>query len=482
MLFNSLEFLIFLPIVVILFFSTTQRFRWVILLVASYYFYMSWNPAYIVLIVFSTLIDYLAGRKISSSKSQFTRKAFLVLSLSVNLGLLFFFKYFNFVIGEVFNFTSISGNESNIFAHQFLLPVGISFYTFQTMSYTIDVYNGKTKVEKHLGIFAVFVSFFPQLVAGPIERAGHLIHQLKEKKHLHFRNFQFGLIRILWGLFKKVVIADRLAGMVNIVYNSPEDYNGLQLLFATFFFAFQIYCDFSGYSDIAIGTARLFGIRLMENFRTPYFSNSIGEFWHRWHISLSTWFRDYVYIPLGGNRGVKWRWYYNIFITFVISGFWHGANWTFLIWGAIHGSILVLEKLKREYIYFKSFNKNIIPKLVKVIWIFALVCFSWIFFRANSIDDAFLIISKLTDISSPLAHNLRGQMLYLGQPLWRFVGVLILILFLLCLEYLINSKKISEIHLIRKHPAVRWSVYTSFILVILVFGVFELDEFIYFQF
>jgi D-alanyl-lipoteichoic acid acyltransferase DltB (MBOAT superfamily) len=443
---------------------------------------MSWNPAYIGLIVFSTLIDYIAGRKIAASSNSITRKSFLILSLSVNLGLLFFYKYFNFIVGEVNHLSAALGNDTAVFAHQFLLPVGISFYTFQTMSYTIDVYNGKTKPEKHLGIFAVFVSFFPQLVAGPIERAGHLIHQIREKKQIHFRNFQFGLIRILWGLFKKVVIADRLASMVNTVYNSPGEYTGWQLIFATVFFTFQIYCDFSGYSDIAIGTARMFGVRLMENFRTPYLAQSIGDFWHRWHISLSTWFRDYVYIPIGGSRVVKWRWYYNLFITFVISGFWHGANWTFLAWGAIHGGILVLENMLKQNKYAPKIK---IPKILipfKVLWIFTLASFAWIFFRANTIDDAMTVVTQLFDFSHPLANNIRGQILYLGEPLWRFAGSILLIVSLLILELLINKKRISEIHLIRQRTMVRWSIYTLFIAFILLFGVFELDEFIYFQF
>jgi D-alanyl-lipoteichoic acid acyltransferase DltB (MBOAT superfamily) len=442
---------------------------------------MSWNPTYLGLILFSTLIDYIAGRKIASSQKAFTRKAFLVLSLTVNLGLLFFYKYFNFVSSEVIKVSHLLGYNTGSYIHQFILPVGISFYTFQTMSYTIDVYNGKTKPEKHLGVFAVFVSFFPQLVAGPIERAGHLIHQLRENKVIYFRNFQFGLIRILWGLLKKVVIADRLAIMVNTVYNSPDNFAGWQLIFATIFFAFQIYCDFSGYSDIAIGTARLFGVRLMENFRTPYLSHSIGEFWHRWHISLSTWFRDYLYIPLGGSRVVKWRWYYNLFITFVISGFWHGANWTFLMWGAIHGGILVGENmLKQNKLNLQHFPTFFKP--VKVFWIFCLACFAWIFFRANSITDAFTIIKNMTNFSQPLADNLRGQILYLGQPLWRFAGSIFLIVSLISLEVLINKKKISEIHLIKQKTFIRWSIYCLLVTIILMFGVFELDEFIYFQF
>jgi D-alanyl-lipoteichoic acid acyltransferase DltB (MBOAT superfamily) len=360
------------------------------------------------------------------------------------------------------------------------LPVGISFYTFQTMSYTIDVYNKKLKHEKHLGIFALYVVFFPQLVAGPIERAGHLIKQFKLRSRITYSNFHFGLIRILWGLFKKVVIADRLSFMVNEVYNDVHSYGAIQHMIATVLFAFQIYCDFSGYSDIAIGSARILGIRLMENFKRPYLADSFGNFWHRWHISLSTWFKDYLYIPLGGNRVVKWRWYYNLFITFLISGLWHGANWTFVIWGGLHGILLIIENLPSKK--HSSLLKKYIPRLIRISYIFIIVLISWVFFRANNIDDAFYIIKKLPEISFNLASVYHGQILYLGQPLWRFTGSIFLIVFLVIIDVLIEKNKFSETKFIKYPIYKRWSIYLLLIFSILILGVFELNEFIYFQF
>ncbi|MCL4856946.1 MAG: MBOAT family protein, partial [Flavobacteriales bacterium] len=279
---------------------------------------------------------------------------------------------------------------------ELLLPVGISFYTFQTMSYSIDNYNEKIKPERHLGIFALFVTFFPQLVAGPIERASNLLPQFHKKQLFDYDRISNGLGLMLWGLFKKVVIADRLAIVVNEIYNNPNDYNGLTLVVGTIFFAFQIYCDFSGYSDIAIGAARVLGFDLMKNFNYPYFSKSINEFWKRWHISLSTWFRDYVYIPLGGNRRIKWRWYYNLFITFLISGLWHGANWTFIVWGIIHGTILIIETITIK----KETSNNKFKNGLLMLKTFIIVCLSWVFFRANNIQDAFSILTHIFDFGS----------------------------------------------------------------------------------
>ena len=337
MLFNSLQFIVFFPIVVAAYFALNAKYRWILLLLASYYFYMCWSYKYIVLIMISTVVDYVAGILMYKLEKQRARKLLLLASLTTNLGLLFFFKYFNF-FGDSINFVF---ERFNIFArvpaYEYLLPVGISFYTFQTLSYTIDIYRRKQKPEYHFGRFALFVSFFPQLVAGPIERSVNLIPQFRQDFKFEYERVKEGILLMVWGFFKKVVIADRLAEYVNLVYNNPADFAGLQNVIATFFFSFQIYCDFSGYSDIAIGSALIMGYRLMTNFRRPYFAASIGEFWHRWHISLSTWFRDYVYISLGGNRVVKWRYYYNLFITFLVSGLWHGAEWTFVIWGAIHG-------------------------------------------------------------------------------------------------------------------------------------------------
>ncbi|MBN2311845.1 MAG: MBOAT family protein, partial [Candidatus Hydrogenedentes bacterium] len=337
MLFNSYQFLIFFPVVACLHFMLPHRWRWLLLLLASYAFYMAWVPSYIILILVSTLVDYVAAILISRTEVKAKRTAFLMLSLFTNFGLLFTFKYFNFFNESLRVLFDYFGIAYSIPASHFLLPVGISFYTFQTLSYTIEVYRGRQECERRFGIFALYVAFFPQLVAGPIERPQNLLKQFFVRQRFDPARATSGLQLLLWGMFKKVVIADRLALVVDQVYNGDAySYHGASLYVATFFFAFQIYCDFSGYSDIAIGTARLLGFDLMKNFDRPYSARSIGEFWQRWHISLSTWFRDYVYIPLGGSRVAVPRWYLNLAITFTVSGLWHGANWTFVIWGALH--------------------------------------------------------------------------------------------------------------------------------------------------
>jgi alginate O-acetyltransferase complex protein AlgI len=345
MLFNSLHFLFFFPAVVALYFATPARYRWALLLAASYYFYAAWRLEYVVLIMVSTLADYLCGLRMGRLATKRERKPWLILTLVVNLGLLFVFKYLDF-FGDSLRALF---NQFNIFydvpAYNLLLPVGISFYTFQTLSYSIEVYRGNQKPERHLGIFALYVSFFPQLVAGPIERSTRLLPQFWVQHGFDASRAASGFRLILWGFFKKIVIADRLAIYVNDVYGNPGAQDGLTLLVATYFFAFQIYCDFSAYSDIAIGSARIMGYDLMQNFRRPYFARSIQEFWQRWHISLSTWFRDYVYIPLGGNRVPKWRWYVNLMAVFLVSGLWHGAAWTFVVWGALHGGYLIVGVL-----------------------------------------------------------------------------------------------------------------------------------------
>ena len=355
MLFNSFAFVIFFIVVLFLYYSIPKQYRWMLLLAGSYFFYMCWKVEYIVLIIASTLIDYLVGLRLSKTENSSTRTLLLVISILTNLGILFTYKYMNF-FGENINF--LANYLANAYASQYgmsahaqypllklLLPVGISFYTFQSMSYTIDVYRRVTTPEKHLGYFAVYVSFFPQLVAGPIERSNHLLPQFREDRQATSAEMVAGLRLMLWGAFKKIVIADQISVVVNTVYETPQEYSGPFLLLATFFFAMQIYCDFSGYSDIAIGCAKTMGFDLMTNFRRPYFASSLGEFWRRWHISLSTWFRDYVYFPLGGNRVAPWAVYLNILTVFIISGLWHGAAWTFIIWGLIHGLILVAERL-----------------------------------------------------------------------------------------------------------------------------------------
>lgn len=494
MLFNSLEFLFFLPIVIFLYFAIPHRFRWILMLVASYTFYMFWRVDYSLILIFSTIIDYVCGRMMSRlSFENPYRKVWLWISLVSNLGILFIFKYFNFFNSAAKDLATFFGVEYAIPSLELLLPMGISFYTFQTMSYSIDVYNNRVKAEKHFGIFALFVTFFPQLVAGPIERAENLLNQLRRKNSFDFDRLLYGLQLIGWGLFKKVVIADRLARLVNEVYNDPTSYQGLPLVLATIFFAFQIYCDFSGYSDIAIGSARILGYDLMVNFKRPYFSKSIKEFWSRWHISLSTWFRDYVYIPLGGNRVVKWRWYYNVFIVFLISGVWHGANWTFIIWGALHGFYQISSFVFNRYILKVSnfIRVNKFPFLLKVSNIFItflLVCFAWIFFRANSLSDAIYIVKNLhvgffQDIVYSVSNfnGLRNSLLYLNHDFETFVLAVLGVIILIFVEF-VNRSKVHSFSLPTNSRIGFVTAAYLLILAILLFGVFDSNAFIYFQF
>lgn len=481
MLFNSLQFLVFFPLVIIFFFAIPHRIRWILLLIASYYFYMSWKAEYIILILVSTLIDYYAGLKMSTKATKKERKKYLYLSIFVNLGLLFTFKYYNFFSESLYEFLSLM--KINIPQHLLtvLLPIGISFYTFQTLSYSIDIYNGKIKPERHLGKFALFVSFFPQLVAGPIERAGNILPQLNKKITFDYVRVTNGLKLMAWGYFKKLVIADRLAPFVDTVYNNPAEHFGFQIILATFFFAIQIYCDFSGYSDIAIGAARIMGINLMRNFNRPYFSKSIREFWKRWHISLSTWFRDYLYFPLGGNQVVKWRWYYNLFIVFLISGLWHGANWTFLIWGALHGIYLIIGITTKKG--WDRLNNLIgidqvhgIRKFIQVISTFILVCIAWIFFRSNSVSDSFLLFKNMIKIS----HN-QINLNILGEDHYNLLLSFLFIFILESVHFMQRKRKLINI-LTSKHFYIRWTIYLILMLFIINFGVYETKEFIYFQF
>ncbi len=480
MLFNSLEFIIFFPIIVAAYFALNPKYRWILLLLASYYFYMCWNYKYIVLIMASTIIDYISGIAIYRTKVKKAKVLFLLASLFTNLGLLFFFKYFNFFgssINAIFE-------QFNIFyevkAYDYLLPVGISFYTFQTLSYTIDIFTGKGKPEYHFGKFALYVSFFPQLVAGPIERSTNLLPQFHKNYTFNYERVKNGILLMCWGFFKKVVIADRLAEYVNMVYNNPEQHEGLQNIIATFFFSFQIYCDFSGYSDIAIGAAMIMGYKLMTNFRRPYLSASIREFWSRWHISLSTWFRDYLYIPLGGNRVVKWRWYYNLFITFLISGLWHGAEWTFVIWGALHGFYLVFaiwtNKIRTKVNNALGLTKNpSLHRVIQVLITFVLVYFSWIFFRANNTADAFLIIKK-TFFFSP------DDVLNLFEFKTDFILALVSIGLLLTIEIFEERFGLYEKKIKTLNRPVKWLILAGLIATVFVLGVWDEADFLYFQF
>ncbi len=406
--FNSWQFLVFLPIVVLLYFILPHRFRWVMLLIASYIFYMSWNPWLIFLITFTTGVSFLAGLLMELYKSKKVKKACLIVTLVCCIGVLFFFKYFEFSVNFVIDIINLGGAQIADYSISLILPVGISFYTFQTLSYVIDVYRGKIKAERHLGYYALFVTYFPQLVAGPIERPENLIPQLKTPHKFDKEDFAVGLRIMLVGFFKKVVIADGVASVVNAVYNNIVAANGLTVLIATVLFAVQIYCDFSGYTDIAIGVARMMGIKLSDNFRMPYLATSIKDFWRRWHISLTSWFTDYVYIPLGGNRCKPWRWAINVMAVFLLSGLWHGAAWTFVIWGCIHGVYQIIGRIKNVALKkLENKCKRKIPEdngaivFFKRFVTFALVCFAWIFFRGNSLTDCGVAITKLfTDWSN----------------------------------------------------------------------------------
>ena len=471
MLFNSLEFLVFFLLVFVLF-ARIPRARIFVLLVASYAFYMNWQVEYILLIITSTIIDYWAAIKIHATQGL-RKKIFLGISLASNLSILFFFKYFNFFSSSLKTLASAFGHAYQPFLTDVLLPVGISFYTFQTLSYSIDVYRGHIKPEKSLPTFALFVSFFPQLIAGPIERAGSLINQLKNNLCLSTPNIVVGCRFILWGLFKKVVIADRLALLVDPVFKAPESYGAVVTLIAAIGFAFQIYCDFAGYSYMAIGLARVFGIHLMTNFKAPYFSKSVREFWGRWHISLSTWFRDYLYIPLGGNRVAIWKWYRNLFITFIISGLWHGANWTFIVWGGIHGTFLILEYIISRKWRIQQPSRFL--ALFKWALTFFVVCIAWIFFRADSIDHSLILFQNFSNISFSVT-EIKDQLILTG------IGELNLFIVFFSIIILLLVDRFMDITVISSKPWVRFIYYHVLFFAILIFGITDTNAFIYFQF
>ena len=448
-----------------------HKYRWILLLAASYYFYMSWKVEYIFLIILSTLIDYFSGLMMEKRPDKKSRLPFLILSLVSNLGLLFFFKYFNFAAENLNLLFDKIGIDKDLPLMSFLLPVGISFYTFQTLSYSIDVFYGRQKAEKHLGYFALYVSFFPQLVAGPIERFSRLSPQLKEEHSFNYDNLANGLRLILYGLFIKMVIADNLAPIVDEIYAAPEQFASIDILKGLVFYSFQIYSDFYGYSLIAIGSAKIMGIDIMDNFRTPYLAKNIAEFWQRWHISLSTWFRDYLYFPLGGNRVQKFRWFFNIIIVFVVSGIWHGANWTFLIWGALFGLIYIMEKgfnrlvnTEKEY---KAFSLGHIFLALKT---FILVTLIWIFFRSQSFTDAINIFKLL------YTHlHFEGKALNIPVIVWFWFALFVIS------DFFLYNKRFDT--WVAKMPALgRWTVYSLLIFSIIAFSGVENFPFIYFQF
>ncbi|MCB9046044.1 MAG: MBOAT family protein [Chitinophagales bacterium] len=470
MLFNSLHFVAFFIITTIVYFLLPHRYRWFLLLSISCYFYMAFIPIYILILGFTIVIDYIAGILIEQSERN--KKHLLAMSIVANVGVLCFFKYYNFLNENLTTLLGLASFKNPIPALNIILPIGLSFHTFQAMSYTIEVYRGNQKAEKHLGIYALYVMFYPQLVAGPIERPQNVLHQFYKKVTFDYERVVEGLKLMLWGLFKKIVIADRLAIYVDAVYNNPQHHSGISSAVATVFFAFQIYCDFSGYSTIAIGAAKVLGIDLMENFRRPYLAKSIKEFWSRWHISLSTWFRDYLYIPIGGSRVKFPKYIRNILIVFIISGIWHGASWTFVIWGALHGFYQITEVLLNKYVY-KDKPRSKAVTVLNYITTFVLVCLAWVFFRANTVQDGFTIISNILTFK-------KGG-LFIGFAAGLVYSVL-LIIFLIITEinYEYFNNKFSLIY--SKRPVVREVGYVLLLLTILIIGVFNGGQFIYFQF
>ncbi|WP_020595408.1 MBOAT family O-acyltransferase [Spirosoma panaciterrae] len=510
MLFNSLQFLLFFIVVTLSYFSLKWQGRWILLLVASCYFYMVFQPSYILILFLTIVIDYIAGIWIERSSGR-SRRWLLVLSLISNLGILAFFKYLGFFsenIAGLFDFLdmphiadSVTAGANRVFVkvlHIFgksgissykdnmsILPIGLSFHTFQAMSYTIEVYRGNQKAERHFGIYALYVMFYPQLVAGPIERPQNVLWQFHKTFAYDAENVKAGLMQMAFGLFKKLVIADRLAMLVDYAYGNPAEQNGLTLLAATFFYTFQIYCDFSGYSDVAIGAARVMGFTLMENFRTPYIAQSISEFWRRWHISLSTWFRDYLYIPLGGNRKGEFRQYLNMLIVFLASGLWHGPNWTYVIWGGLNGVYQILAVLRDKLLSKLGFSRtqpslitspvhdresqqSPVRVVINTFITFGLIMLTWVFFRARSVSDALVILKRIGTLSL-------GDTIHSPMNTVEMWFSLFLIVFLLIKEAFVLT--------IPTRSTVQFILLFTFItFVTYLFGVFSSNQFIYFQF
>jgi alginate O-acetyltransferase complex protein AlgI len=480
MIFNSLEFAIFFPIVFFLYWFVTNRSlkaQNILLLVVSYLFYSFWDWRFLFLLMFSTFLDYFTGLRMHDAKTINWKKFWFWLSIGVNLGFLGMFKYYNFFAESFADLLANFGLHVDIWTLQVILPVGISFYTFHGLSYVVDIYKDRIKPERNFVDYAVFVSFFPLLVAGPIERATHLLPQIQKARVFDYTKAIDGMRQILWGLFKKVVVADGCAEWANMIFNDADAYSGSTLFMGAIFFTFQIYCDFSGYSDIALGTARLFGIELLRNFAFPYFSRDIAEFWRRWHISLSTWFRDYLYIPLGGSKGGTWMKIRNTFIIFIVSGFWHGANWTFIIWGALNAVYflpLMLTNLNRNNLEIVAQGKWFpnIREIFGMVITFIMAVFGWIFFRAQDVEHAWKFITGI-----------------FTKDLWKTPNLpeladltIFFILFMLVIEWLGRESKYALEHIdrIRFAPA-RWVFYMVLIVCIIVLSGKE-QEFIYFQF
>lgn len=482
MLFNSINFVVFLPIVFLLYWFITNKslkLQNILLLIASYFFYACWDWRFLLLLMFSTLLDYFTGLKMSGNDNQKSKKLWLWLSITINVGFLCIFKYYNFFVDSFIQTFSYLGLTFNPWNLKIILPVGISFYTFHGLSYVLDIYNNRIKAERNLIDYAVFVSFFPLLVAGPIERATHLLPQIKQKRTFEYAEAVDGMRQILWGFFKKMVIADNCAVFANATFNNQNDYESLSLILGVIFFTIQVYCDFSGYSDIAIGVAKLFGIRLMRNFAFPFFSRDIAEFWRRWHISLTTWFRDYLYIPLGGNQGTFWIKFRNVLIIFLVSGFWHGANWTFITWGAINAFYflpLLIRAKNRINLDIVAQGKNLpsLKEFFQMVLTFGLFTFSMIVFRAESLKQAIDYIARIFSTS------------FLTFPqiieIYGFTAIVILIVIFVLIEWFGREGQYALERIDHKFSRpFRYAIYYAILITIFWFGGRE-QQFIYFQF
>lgn len=503
MLFNSLNFLVFFPVVVLIYFLFPHKIRYIWLLFTSYFFYMCWNPIYALLLLASTLITYFSalamegaeilfkGEEERKLRSRVKAKNFIVgISFLLNLSMLFFYKYFEFAVDSIN--VILENMHVTLIKPGFdiILPVGISFYIFQALSYTMDVYRKNVEVEKNLFRYAVFVSFFPQLVAGPIERSSNLLHQFRERKYFDYHRVKNGLLLMVWGFFQKIVLADRVAILVDQVFDYYTYYSGFYLVVAAVFFAFQVYCDFAGYSNIAIGASQVMGFKLMKNFDCPYFARSVTEFWRRWHISLTTWFRDYLYIPLGGNRKGKIRKYVNVMIVFLVSGLWHGANWTYVIWGGLNGLYQVIEQSMKPF--FQKLTGKLQVKrnvfsahLLQVILTFLLVDLAWIFFRSDTIAGAVGFIQRIFVEFNPWI-LFDGSLYDIGMSRMEFQIAVLAIAVLLFVDMLHYKGLQIRAFLDCQQVWFRWTVYLISIGIVLVFGIygpdFDASQFIYFQF
>jgi len=488
--FNSLSFLVFFPVVVLIYFVLPQKIKYIWLLIASYYFYMSWNAKYALLIAFSTLITYLSGIFIEKYQTAKAKKTVVALSFIINLSILFFFKYFDFALENVNLILGRLGMQIIEKPFDVLLPVGISFYTFQALSYTMDVYRGELKPEKNFFKYALFVSFFPQLVAGPIERSKNLVSQISEEHYFDGRRVVNGLLLMLYGLFMKLILADRLSILVDSIFDNYTSYSGLYIVVAAVAFGLQIYCDFGSYSNIAIGAAEVMGFGLMQNFRQPYLATTVADFWRRWHISLTSWFRDYLYIPLGGNKKGKVRKYINIMIVFLLSGLWHGASWSFVVWGGLNGMYQIIGDLLRPvkealrslfHLNKESFSHRVLQQIIT----FILVDFAWIFFRAGNMETAVNVIKGIFTIFNPWIF-FDGKLCNLGLDV-KDMNVLVIGLLLLLLTDILNEMNICIRDFIFKQDLwFRWVFYITVVMLLMIFGIYgpsySAADFIYFQF